>query len=339
MVATIRDVAQRAQVSVATVSRALNGHESVTAETRQRVLDAAAALHFTPSGAARSLITRRTQTIGAVLPDLPGEYLSELIRGIEIAARARNWHLLVSCVPHDAAGTAAAMRAMGGRVDGLIVVPPHGDAGFLDDSLSPDLPAVLLNSAPGGSRRAVLTVDDHGGAVAMTRHLASRGHRSIAFIAGPEADHAARERLRGYRDALAEVLPDAEPVVLAGDFGEDSGRAAGQALLAMAERPSAVFAASDMMAAGCLAALVEAGLELPRDIALAGFDDLPIARYLRPALTTVRVPIAELGALALEQLAAEVAAPQEAPGAVRRTVPTEVVVRASCALADRTRSP
>ena len=330
---TIRDVAQRACVSVATVSRALNGHDSVTPETRQRVLDAASALRFTPSSAARSLITRRTQTIGAVLPDLHGEYLSELIRGIEVAARAHGLHLLVASAPGDAGEIAAALRSMRGRVDGLIVMPPHGEGARIDGALFADVPAVLLNTRPEATRHASFCVDHFGGAAAMTRHLAAQGHRSIAFITGPADDFAASERLRGHRDALARALPGSAETLLPGDFSERSGWHAGRAIVALRERPSAVFAASDMMAVGCLAAFVEAGIESPHDIALAGFDDIPIARHLRPSLTTVRVPIAELGALALEQLTADIAAERQTPDALRRIVPTEVVVRHSCALA------
>lgn len=327
---TIRDVARRAQVSVATVSRALNGHDSVTAETRRRVLDAAAELHFTPSSAARSLVTRRTQTIGAVLPDLHSEYLSELIRGIELAARTHQLHLLVACAPSDSGEIAAALRSMHGRVDGLIVMPPHSGADAIDEHLLAGVATVLLETRPGATRHAAFCVDHCGGAAAMTRHLAARGHRSIAFIAGPADDFAACERLRGYRDALASALPGRSETLLQGDGSERSGWHAGRAIAALRDRPSAVFAASDMMAVGCLGALVEAGLEPPRDIALAGFDDIPMARHMRPALTTVRVPVADLGALALERLVSDIAAPSQA-GALRTTVPVEVIVRQSCA--------
>jgi LacI family transcriptional regulator len=146
MPATIKDVARAAGVSVATVSRALNGLDNVLPDTRQRILDAARELRFTPSGAARSLITRRTDTIGALLPDLHGEYFSELIRGIDQAARARGLHLLVSSSHGDADEAAAALRAMNGRVDGLLVMSPHADGDFLQHNLPGRLPAVLLNT-------------------------------------------------------------------------------------------------------------------------------------------------------------------------------------------------
>lgn len=326
MPATIRDVAKAAGVSVATVSRAMNGADNVLPETRARILAAAAELRFTPSGAARSLITRRTDTIGALLPDLHGEYFSELIRGIDQAARTRGLHLLVSSSHGDAKEAAAALRAMSGRVDGLIVMSPHADAEFLSLNLPQGLPAVLVNTGAPHRGHSSWEVDNFGGARAMAAHLAARGHRRIAFVAGPQENHEARERLRGWRAGVPEAQ---RGPVIAGDFTEESGWAAGRAIAAMPERPDAAFAANDMMAIGCLAALGEAGLRVPEDIALAGFDDIPIARYVSPALSTVRVGIAELGRRALEGLATTLEDPQQA-GQRHETLPTELVIRKSC---------
>jgi LacI family transcriptional regulator len=324
--ATIRDVARAAGVSVATVSRALNGADNVLPQTKQRILDAARALRFTPSGAARSLITRRTDTIGALLPDLHGEYFSELIRGIDQAARARGLHLLVSSSHGDADEAAAALRAMNGRVDGLLVMSPHADAQFLSHNLPGSLPAVLLNTGfelPGHAR---FVIDNFGGAQTMTRHLAASGRKRIAFINGPQGNHEAQERLRGYRAGLRAGMRE---TLFEGDFTEESGWAAGRRIAQSKPRPDAVFAANDMAAIGCLAALGEAGLRVPEDIAVVGFDDIPIARYVSPALTTIRVPIAALGAAALETLAKGIEA--DATAATRSTVmPVELVVRRSC---------
>jgi LacI family transcriptional regulator len=323
---TIRDVAKAAGVSVATVSRALNDTGNVLPDTKARILQAAAALRFTPSGAARSLIMRRTETIGALLPDLYGEYFSELIRGIDQAARGRRLHLLVSSSHGDAEEAAAALRAMSGRVDGLIVMSPHADAEFLARNLPAGVPALLVNTGVGLAGHSTIAVDNFGGAKAMTQHLVARGYKRIAFVGGPAGNHEARERLRGYRAGLPK---GAAAILLDGDFTEESGRTAGLAIARMKPRPQAVFAANDMMAIGCLAALGEAGLAVPRDIALAGFDDIPIARYLTPALSTVRVGIAELGRRALEGLVTSIdAAGREAD--VHETVPTELVVRESC---------
>lgn len=307
MSVTIKDVARQANVSVATVSRALNGHENVAEAVRKRVLSVANELRYSPHHAARSLSSRRTHTIGVVLPDLYGEFFSELMRGIDQVARDRGLHLLVSSYHGDPAGQGAALRAMRGRVDGLLVMSPFvGEAGIVHDNLSPGMPAVLMNSSvdrgPGESGLRAVSVDNYGGAREMVRHLADAGHRTIAFIAGPGNNFDAAERLRGYRDELAASLPGARPWVLQGDFDEASGHRAGGELQAAESRPDAVFAANDMMALGCLFALNQAGIQAPRDIAIAGFDDIPLARYVHPSLTTMRVDIAGLGGRALRVL-------------------------------------
>ncbi|MDP2369955.1 LacI family DNA-binding transcriptional regulator [Rhodoferax sp.] len=328
MAITIKDVAREANVSVATVSRALNGLSTVTDKTRARVMKIAAEMNFVPSSAARSLISRRTQTIGALLPDLHGEFFSELIRGIDQAARAHGLHLLLSSIRGDAAEAAAAMKSLHGRVDGLLVMSPHADAAFLDKNLPKDIPAVLMNSRIGGGFPS-FSVDNYGGSVAMMRHLVARGHQHIALIAGPEHNFEAQERLRGYRDIMAQLVPDTEELVLQGDFSEESGWRAGSQVLALAQRPTAVFAANDMMAIGCLFALNEAGVKVPNEIALAGFDDIPMARFVSPPLTTVRVRIAELGSMALERLAMGIEHP-ERMSASPQTLRSELVVRSSC---------
>ena len=233
MTVTIKDVAREAQVSVATVSRALNGQDNVAEAVRHRVQGVAERLRYTPHHAARSLSSRRTRTIGVVLPD-----------------------------------------------------------------------AVLISSHLGlpGLRR--IGTDNHAGARAMVEHLVALGHRRIAFVSGPPGNHEAEERLRGYRDALAALLPNAAEDILPGDFREPSGEAAGRALLARPVLPDAVFAANDVMALGCLAAFNAAGVAVPGEIALAGFDDIPLARYVPPGLTTMRMDIAALGADAMRRLLA-----------------------------------
>src|SRR5690606_38952504 len=170
------------------------------------------------------------------------------------------------------------------------------------------MPAVLMNSsvALAGAGLPAVSVDNHGGAREMVRHLVDAGHRRIAFIAGPAENFDAAERLRGYRDELAASLPGVEPWVLQGDFDEASGHRAGGELLAALERPEAVFAANDMMALGCLFALNQAGVRVPQNIAIAGFDDIPLARYVHPSLTTMGVDIGELGGRALRTLLATI---------------------------------
>lgn len=338
MSVTIKDVARAAQVSVATVSRTLNGHGNVAEEVRRRVLAVAQDLRYTPHAAARSLSSRRTHTLGVVLPDLHGEFFSELVRGVDQVAREHRLHLLVSSYHGRPEEQAAALRAMRGRVDGLLVMSPYVAAQApIVDELDAAMPIVLINTQNAMPGLLSLSVDNYGGARAMVEHLVGCGHRRIAFIAGPEDNFDAHERLRGYREALARLLPDAQEWVLPGQFDEASGHRAGQALLAAQTRPDAVFAANDMMALGCLFSFVQAGLKVPDDIAVAGFDDIPLARYVHPTLTTMRVNIAELGAraarLLLTQLGPEAAAQEQQPSMdePRQTEPLrpELIVRES----------
>ena len=323
---TIRDVAREADVSVASVSRALNGVGRVGAETRTRILRAAERLRYVPHEGARSLITRRTATIGILLPDLHGEFFSELLRGADAAARGQGLQLLVSTSHGDLVEAATALRSMQGRVDGLVLMSPHLDEEFLDRNVPAGVPAVLLNERRCPSRPA-LAVADYDGAVAMTRHLAEGGRRRVAHIAGPLGNADAAERLRGYLDVRPQPLDDA--YVVRGDFSMASGYAAGQALAALPKRPDAIFAANDMMAVGCLGALSDLGIVVPEDITVGGFDDVPLAALVRPALTTMRTDVARLGGRALERLAGVI----ERPDATDRTVEIvtpELVVRESC---------
>jgi LacI family transcriptional regulator len=323
---------------MASVSRALNGTGVVTEEIRKRVLEVAARLQYVPNSGAQSLMTRRTRVIGVLLPDLQGEYFAELIRGIDVAARARRLHLLISTSHTGTEEASEALRAMIGRVDGLLVMAPHVDVESLQRRLQGTLPVVLVSTADTDHTHNCVYVDNAAGASAMVAHLAACGHRRIAHVAGTAANVDAQERLRGYRDALARECPGVDEDILEGNFTEESGYRAGREILSRAQLPDAIFAANDMMAIGCLNALLEAGLQVPRDIALAGFDDIPTARFISPPLTTVRVRIADMGCRALERLAAAIEQPKEAQPSTE-VVPAELVIRASCGSKEPARSP
>ncbi len=322
MAVTMRDVARHAGVSVATVSRVLNESGPVGDVTRARILQTAGALRYVPNGTARSLTTSTTETIGVLLPNLYGEFYSEVIRGVEGAVRAQRYHTLLSSVHDGPAELVSALRTMVGRVDGLVVMSPDIEADVLRANLPAALPVVLLGSAVTG--HAAVTIDNQAGAAAMVRHLARLGHRRIALVGGAAVNADAQARLAGYRRAVAGDGLDADPaLVVQGDFTEQSGYAAGRALLALADRPTAVFAANDSMAIGALRAFREAGLDVPGDVALAGFDDIPVAQFVTPALTSVHVPIHEMGARAVEAVLA-------GGGRATTTLPTRLVVRESC---------
>ena len=333
MSVTIKDVAREAAMSVATVSRALNDHDSVTRETRDHIRAIAKRLRYVPHGAARSLITRRTETLGVVLPDLYGEFFSELIRGIDAAAREHGLHLLVSSSHGSASETGAALRALSGRVDGILIMSPHAPTANLADDLPVSTPVVLMNTRSNDEEYLSLAIDNHGGAWKMVEHLADTGYRRIALIGRPADYVDAQERLRGYREALAHFAKGTVAQVLDGDFSEESGHAAGLVIAAMKPRPDAVFAANDMMALGCLRAFRDAGVRVPQDIAVAGFDDIPIARFVSPGLTTMRVNIAELGGRAARALIASLTGPP--PPATHQVLAPDLVVRASTAAVPR----
>jgi LacI family transcriptional regulator len=323
---TIRDVAARAGVSVATVSRVLNGKELVREETSAQVLEAARSLRYVPNIAARSLSIRRSQTIGIVLPEVHGEFFSEVIRGVDVAARREGYHILVSGSHSDVGEMIEVIDAMRGRVDGLVIMAPDVEVDKLRDSV----PLVLLNS--NDERHDAITIDNYGGARAMMRHLASLGHERIAFICGPPQNADARERLRGYRQSMRGM----KTCAVGGDFTEAAGYAAARELAAMTPRPTAIFAANDSMAIGALGALAEAGVSVPGEITVAGFDDIPIARYVAPPLTTVGVDIAELGRRAFAVLLELIAHPN-ARTPRRERIGTNLVVRKSCGPPERKR--
>ena len=319
---TIREVARAAGVSVATVSRVVNATGQVTEETERRVRDAIRRLEYVPHSGARSLTTRRTLLIGVVLPEMHGDFFSEIIRGIDRVARPAGYHLLVSGSHSDPAETTAVLEALHGRIDGLILMMPGPGLGRLDRNLPRRTPAILLNGA-GETAHATLRVDNRRGARLAVDHLLDLGHRAIAHVRGPEGNADAAERLLGYREALAARGGAADPrLELPGDFREESGYLAGERLAELVRRPTAIFAANDAMAIGCLAALRSRGLEVPEDLSLVGFDDVPNARYLTPALTTVRVPLAEVGGRATERLLRMLSDPAEGDVEDEVVVPT-----------------
>jgi len=328
MTVTIRDVARAAGVSVATVSRVFNDSGPVHAETRQRIRDVALAMRYAPNSAARSLTTNRSNTLGVLLPDLHGEFFSEVIRGLDQTAQRDGYHVLLSSSHADGAAIEAAMRAMRGRVDGLVVMSPDIDAESLAANLPDSLPVVLLNTAAPGAFDAI-TVDNYGGAYDMVRHLLA--HRdSVAIITGSPNNQDARERLRGYRAAVRDAgMTPQDGWDVCGDFTEAGGHRAAMALLAATPRPRAIFAANDAMAIGALSACREAGLRVPADIAVGGFDDIPMARYMNPPLTSVRVEISELGSRAMQALLDAVRLKNQHERQ-RVLVPARFVVRESC---------
>ena len=325
---TIKDVAREAKVSVATVSRVINGSGPVKEETMRLIREVAGRMRYVPHSGARSLITSKTETLGVLLPDLYGEFFSEVIRGMDDTAQKNGFHLLISRAYADRHGIETAIKAMRGRVDGVVVMSPDLDSDSLLN-LPSTIPVVLLCSVSRGNEIDSLTIQNCRGAREMVTHLVSLGHKRIAIIKGSARNYDAAERLRGYRMALREAGISPESILeRPGDFTEAGGYNATMALLAMRPRPTAIFATNDSMAIGALSALRESGVQVPDEMAVAGFDDIPLARYMDPPLSSVHVPICELGARAVELLLHGITHKNDHPRR-RERVSTRLVIRRS----------
>jgi LacI family transcriptional regulator len=327
--ATIRDVADAAQVSIATVSRVLNGNARVSDEARQRVEVAANQLDYWPNHAARSLTRRAADVLGVLLPDLYGEFFSEVIRGIDSSVREHGQQILLSSTRARTEEVLSAARSMRGRVDGLIIMAPEAAGEKAIGVIVRRYPTVLVGPRAIVKGCHTVSIANRKGAFRVVQHLIQNAEGPVAIIGGPPQNIDADARLRGYRDALlaAGIEPDPQ-WELPGEFTESSGYRAGRELLERPARPRAVFCANDSMAVGLLRAFRRAGVRVPEDISIAGFDDIAIARHLDPPLTTARVDARRLGAEAV-RLLLEKERPSMDTYGNRSIIDTELVVRAS----------
>ncbi|MGH3399855.1 MAG: LacI family DNA-binding transcriptional regulator [Streptosporangiaceae bacterium] len=323
------DVARLAGVSHQTVSRVVNDHPNVRPQTRDNVLAAISKLAYRPNAAARTLVTRRTHTLGVISCDTDLFGPASMLYGIEQAA-AGSYFVSIASLPaldHSAA-RAAVERLLGQGVEGIIVIAPSVSAVAALDDMPAEVPLVAVGcgtSAP----LASVAVDNPGGAISATRYLLGLGHHSVHYVAGPQTSLDARERTAGWRQALDSAGVHVPPI-LTGDWSSRSGYVAARQL---AGRPevTAVFCANDQMALGVLRALAESGRRVPDEVSVVGFDDIPEAGYFGPPLTTVRQNFGELGRRALRLLIDKIAgAGADGP---QRPVGTALIVRESTAAA------
>ena len=323
--ATIRDVAERAGVSIATVSRVLNRTSPVSEARRQLVLNAADALGYAPNPAALSLRGKRTGGIGALLPFISGEFFSELMGGMDEAARAHGYFLVVSTSHRRPSEFRRAMGALDRRVDALVVMAPELGGAEVASLLRPRTPVAFVNTYGEGLDADVFNFDNAAGARAATEHLLALGHRRIAFVHGPGRARDAQARAEGYRAAMAAAgLPPRETE---GGFTREAGYAAATRLLTEDPRPTAVVAVNDYCALGVMSAMHASGVSVPGDVSIVGFDGLASAEYATPPLTTVRVPVREVGYRAVEKLVQHLA--HEGTPLTQETEPVALVVRGS----------
>lgn len=319
------EVAKRAGVSVSTVSRALAGSPRIPKETADRIRLASAELSYIPNSAARSLRTSQSRTVIVVVPDISNTYFAMLLRGIEEEALANGYSVLVGNAANDPAREAVyAQHVIARRADGLILV--NGRLPDFGANAPADLPPIVVVSERiAGAALPFVGIDDIVASRNAVDHLTALGHRSIACIAGHERSPFTRDRVAGYREALARHGIAYDPALLAyGDFSIPSGSAAAARLLPL--RPSAIFACNDEMAIGAVLAIKAAGLSVPNDVSVVGFDDIPFATSYDPPLTTIRQPFMAIGHHAMSLLIARL----DGGKARRETLlPTELVVRSS----------
>jgi LacI family repressor for deo operon, udp, cdd, tsx, nupC, and nupG len=332
--ATILDVARRAGVSTATVSRALAAPDRVADETRAKVIAAIAATGYTPNASARNLRARSTNIVLALVPGMSNTFFTPILNAIEDALSAAGYGMIIGDTrgsPQKESHYTRFIRA--GQVDGVILFTGHLPR---DGELSPDsdrVPiALVCNEIVGDRRFSVFDVDNRDAARRATLHLVAAGHRHIGHIGGAADNVEAGERLKGFRDALAGAgLEVDEAAVWGGGFRFENGVEAAHRFLALRRRPTAVFAAADDGAIGFIRTVRDAGLRTPEDVSVVGFDDIDYASVIDPPLTTMRQPREELGRLAAEDLLARMGrdTPHFPPRSAR--LRCELVERASVA--------
>jgi LacI family transcriptional regulator len=335
----IRDVAALAGVSHQTVSRVINGHSNVSEPTRGRVLDAIRQLAYVPSPMARGLTSNRTHSLGMVSAEISNHFFAEAVEGAEAETRKRGYYLMVASVEDesrdDERGYLHLMLAR--RVEGLIVARPTVPLSSeqLLPAVTAHVPLVAIGSSelPGFS---IVDVDNVDGGRQATAFLVSQGHRRIATITGPRGWPSAEARLDGYRLVLREagIARDTSLVETSPDWRPEGGRVAAARLLDRGAPFTALFAQSDLTALGAIRELRARGLRVPEDVSVVGYDDIPVAEFVHPALTTVRQPTREVGALAAQIVLDRLAAEREGDGGGRpekHLLPAELVVRETVA--------
>lgn len=332
MSVSIEDVAQRANVSISTVSRVLNRRNIVNEATRKRVEDAIKELGYRPNVFARGLMLQKSNILGLVLPDLHGEFYSEIIRGVNTQAREMDYQLMVSSVGRNDDGSAVLSTVSShGMVDGVIVMVSDIDARTKKMLREVTMPFVVMDGNVDGVSHDSVVIDQRQGAASMVSHLIERCQASrVVFVGGLETNIDTIDRLAAYRTTMEQAgLKVGEHDVFHLDYSYETAYDFSRKHIAeWAETNACIFAANDEMAAGIIDAAIEQGISVPQQLRVVGFDDTRIAQMTRPRLTTVHVPMFHMGATAVELLCQRLSEPDRP--AVQVTLQTELVVRESC---------
>lgn len=300
--ATIKDVAKLAGVALSTASYALSGDRKVSVKTKAKVVEAARQLNYRKNGIAMDLKRSRTKTIALILTDLSGPYYSELIRSVQEVALA-NGYDLIACSSMGGRDSTAVKFLREQRVDGAIVLAYNINDEVLIEASAQGFPIIVMDREIASDYLITVLVDGEQGGYRATRHLIDHGHRTIAYISGPTNSHDSHLRYQGYLRAMAEAgLQERTKWRLSGNFVREGGFNATKMLIMQGELPSAIFYGNDEMAVGGMKAFLESGISVPEDISVIGFDDIQLAEYVNPPLTTIRQPKSEAGSLAAHLL-------------------------------------
>ncbi|MDE3136544.1 MAG: LacI family DNA-binding transcriptional regulator [Acidobacteriota bacterium] len=331
---SIHEVAQRAKVSIATVSRTINGVPTVTPELSRRVWKAIEEVGYYPNTHARSLVSGRSRIFGLIVSEITNPFFPEIVQGFEDVAVHHSYEILTTSVGHDPRRLALAVRRMiERRVEGVAIVTFGLEEALFDELKSRKIPLVFIDVGPALPRISNIKIDYLYGIRQAVQHLAALRHTRIAFISGPLSLKSAVARQRAFVDSMEEIgLPVNPKYLIEGNHTMEGGMAALRKILDLRNRPTAVLCSNDMTAFGVMRQSYEEGMQIPRDLSLIGFDDIRLAQFMIPPLTTVKMSQTEIAQLAFDALLAEVQREAPSPSGTEYTLRTSLVLRDSTAL-------
>ena len=327
----ISEIARRANVSTATVSRTLNQSGPVKAATARKVWRAVTELNYVPNSHARALVSGRSRMLGVIVSDITNPFFPELLRSFELRANEKQYDLLVTSTGYETTRMSACLRRMLERkVDGVAMMTSEMDLGLIKELSSRGVPMVFMDVGQVGPKMSHVAIDYGHGVRQAVDHLIELGHKQIAFISGPLDLHSARTRRQAFLESMrAHALTPEKKMIREGTHTAEGGRDAMAALLRLSKKPTAVVCSNDWTAIGALNAIAAGGFRVPHDISLVGFDDIPLVTYTTPPLTTVRMSAADVGSVAFQALFGLIAG-ERIEGDVYQ-IPTKLVVRESTA--------
>ena len=329
---TIKEIAKKAKVSIATVSRALNDDPRVICETKKFVLSIANEMNYNPNILARNFAKKKSNIIGLFMPEISDEFFTEIIKGVDEFSYLRGYYTMVVSSHKNRSLIESITTFMGnGLLGGAVLFAPTFTKEIEDKLNFYDIPVVLIGNEGVGKKLDTVAIDNYQGSFDITNYLIQeRGYEKLAYICGPSNNYDAISRKKGFLDALkANRLSIDKSWILHGDFTTQAGTHACETLLKLKKYPEAIIAANDMMAIGCYSAIHEHSLKIPKDIGVIGFDDIFISHLMTPGLTTVKVHIYDVGKYAAKTLIERMES--SSPTKPKRIkIPTELVMRKSC---------